>query len=155
MSLSNSTARLDVGRIIEARLASQWTSSGSYRTAIQFPSVLGLIATDTTTILSEPATGASWLRLDIIDGDTEPVTFGGTSGQNRADGIIQLMIFVPRQAGDSVMFTLGGLANVIFDRYHASGIHCSASILRKIDSEKGWNRVMIRTPFEYFLEVTT
>ena len=66
-------------------------------------------------------TGADWIRLDIIDGDTQAVTYGGTSGQNRCSGIIQIGIYTPRQKGDGQLFTLGGLAVDIFDRYHADG----------------------------------
>lgn len=155
MGFSNTTSRLDIGRIIEARFSVQWTVTGAYRTAVQFPSVLGLKATDTTTILSEPPTDASWIKLDIVDGDTEAVCYGGTSGSNRADGLIQLMMFSPRQAGDATLFTLAGYANAIFDRYHANGLRCRASAIQKIDPEKGWNRAIIRTPFEYYIEVTT
>lgn len=154
MAFNDETSRLDVGRVIEARLASGWTNAGAYRTAIQFPSVLGLIDTNMTTILSTPPTGADWIKLDIVDGDTEAVTFGGTSGQNRCDGLIQVMLFTPKQAGDKQLFTLGGLLKQIFNRYHANGLHCNASALRKIDDEKGWLRAIVRTPFEYFEEVT-
>ncbi len=155
MGFPNSTARLDIGRVIEARFSAQWTVDGSYRTVVQFPSVLGLIATDTTTVLNEPPTGASWIKLDIVDGETEAVCYGGTSGSNRAAGLIQLMTFSPRQAGDATLFTLAGYANAIFDRYHANGLRCRASAIQKIDPEKGWNRAIIRTPFEYYIEVTT
>ncbi len=154
MAFNDETSRLDIGRVIEARLATGWTNAGAYRTSIQFPSVLGLIATDKTTILTEPVTGSDWIKLDIIDGGTDAVTFGGTSGQNLCSGIIQIMLFSPKQVGDKQLLTLGGLLKPIFNRYHADGLRCNASDLRKIDPEKGWNRALVRTPFEYFEEVT-
>lgn len=154
MAFNDETSRLEIGRVIEARLASGWTSSGSYRTAIQFPSLVGLVDTNTTTILLIPPTGADWIKLDILDDDTEAFSFGGTSGQNRCFGMIQIMLFSPKQFGDKQLLTLGGLLKPIFNRYHASGLKCDASNLRKIDGEKGWNRVIVTTPFVYFEEVT-
>jgi hypothetical protein len=155
MAFNDETSRLEIGRVIELRLATGWTSGSLYRTAIQFPSVLGLVGTDTSSISSEPPTGADWIRLDIIDDDAEAFCYGGTSGQNRCFGLIQITLFTPKQAGDKQLFTLGGLLKPIFNRYHADGLQCNASSLRKIDSEKGWNRVIVTTPFQYFEEVTT
>ena len=154
MAFNDETSRLEVGRVIEARLATGWTNGSEYRTAVQFPSVLGLISTDKATILEKPPTGADWIKMDIVDGDTEAATYGGPSGQNLCSGIIQIMLFSPKQKGDKQLFTLGGLLKPIFNRYHASGLRCSASALRKTDSEGGWNRAIVQTPFEYFEEVT-
>ena len=156
MSFPNTTARLDIGRIIEARLLAGWTNAASLRTPIQFPSVLGLRTspTDDTAISETPPTGADWIRLDVIDGDTQAVTYGGTSGQNRCSGIIQIGIYTPRQKGDGQLFTLGGLAVDIFDRYHADGLRCVASTLRKTADDRGWLRALVRTPFEYYAEVS-
>lgn len=155
MPFDDATSRLDIGRVIEARLVAQWIDSDSaQRTAIQFPSVLGLVGIGGT-ILSEPPTGADWIKLDIIDDDSEPFCFGGTSGMNRCTGLIQVMVFSPKQTGSKQVLTLGGLLKPIFNRYHASGLKCEASNLRTIDGEKGWNRAVVQTPFTYFEEVTT
>jgi hypothetical protein len=139
--------------VIEQRFIAQWTVSSAYRCAVQFPSVLGLIDTDKTTILSEPPTDDDWLKLDIVDGDTEAAAYCPTHGLNRVGGFIQLTIFSPKQAGDKQLFTLGGLAKAIFNRHLANGLRCEASSLEKITPEGGWNRAVARTPFEYYEEV--
>lgn len=154
MAFADSTSRLDIGRVIEQRLAAQWLNGGNYRTAIQWPSALGLIDVDKTTVLSAPPTTADWIQLDVIDGDTEAATFGGIKGLNVTTSIIQITINTPRNKGDKQLFTLGGLAKEIFNRYHANGLRCEASSLRKIEAQGGILRAAVRTPFEYYEEVS-
>ncbi len=154
MAFPDSTSRLDIGRVIEQRLAAQWVSGAEYRTAIQWPSVLGLIDVDKTTVIANPPTLTDWIQLDVIDGDTEAATFGGTKGLNVTTSIIQITINTPRNSGDKQLLTLGGLAKEIFNRYHANGLRCEASSLRKIEAQGGYLRAAIRTPFEYYEEVS-
>lgn len=155
MSWPTATAQSSAHQAIEARLVAQWVDGSLYRTAIQFPGVLGLVDTDKTTIIATPPTNTAWLKLDVIHGDTEAATYGGTSGSNLTVAIIQLTLFVPRQRGMAQMNELAGLARVIFNRYHANGLRCNASSFQLLPDDKGWMAGMVRTVCEYFEEVTT
>lgn len=64
MAFALATATNDARAVIEARLAAQWVSGDDYRTAIQYPAVLGLIDTDGAVIMSPP-TDTAWLKLDV------------------------------------------------------------------------------------------
>lgn len=155
MAFATATALTDSTAAIQARLVTGWTNSGSLRTPIQFPGVLGLIDTDNATPIATPPTGSAWLKLDLIYGDTEPATYGGTSGSNLTTLIIQLSLFVPRQRGLAQMNELAGIAKGIFNRYHASGLRCEASSFRLLPEDRGHLAGMVRTVCEYFEEVTT
>lgn len=140
---------------VETRIAAAWVDGPLYRTPIQWPAVLGLKDVDKTTTIPAPPTNAPWLKVDIINGDTEPATFGGTKGLNVTTAIIQLTIYAPRQCGLKQLNELAGLAKAIFSRQlTGDGIRPLASGFKMLPDEKGWIVGMVRTPFEYYEEVT-
>jgi hypothetical protein len=141
-------------RAVEARIVADWTDSGALRTPIQFPAVLGLLDTDGTTMLSTPPTGAAWLKVDILHGETEAHSRCGDHGMNRGLLIVQLMIFVPRQRGLKELNSLAGYAKEIFSRkFNADGLLADASSFRVLPDDRGYLVGMVRTPIIYFEQV--
>jgi len=132
-------------------VADQWKTGGVPRSAIQYPGVLGLVDTNGA-VISAPPTNTPWLKLDIVNGDTFPATFGGPVGLNRVIVLIQLSVFVPRNQGQQQINTLIGFAKAIFSRYQLSGLRCLESSVIDLDGG-GWLAKAARTPCEFYEEV--
>lgn len=135
---------------IEARIVAAWTT-----TPIQFPGVLGLVDVSGG-IISGPPPGAAWMKVDVITGETVPAAFCGNHGLNRTTGIIQMTIFAPRQKGLKELNELAGVAKSIFSRQQTGdGLRPMASSFTQLPDDRGQLAGMVRTPFEYYEEVTS
>lgn len=127
--------------VIEQRIVAQWKDgSGNPLTDIAWP--FGDYA---------PTPGTPWLKVDILYGQSTPMTMGESRGLNLNVGSIQLQVYAPKGKGaGDVLNSLTGSARAIFSRYFGSGLRCGASSLLPPQFNNAWAIATVTTPFEAF-----
>lgn len=147
MAWTVATAITNAHQAIEQRIAAQWVDgSGTQRTPIQWPAVDGI--DNLGTIETQPPTDAPWLKVDILQGDSFPFTFG-TVALNTNVAVIQLSVYVPRNNGMATLNEYKGYARAIFTRYVGNGLRCEASSVGPDLEERGYLIGIVRTKVEY------
>ena len=97
-----------------------------------------------------PTPGTPWLKVDILYGQSTPMTMGESEGLNLNVGSIQLQVYA-RKVKARVMFSIRLLAvRAIFSRYFGSGLRCGASSLLPPQFNNAWAIATVTTPFEAF-----
>lgn len=106
-------------------------------------------------MIDAPISGQPWMKVDVINGDTDSFSRCGDHGMNKVLVIVQLSIYSPRQKGMGALLQLAGYAKAIFSRkFNADGLQPGASSFRESsEAGSGWLRGIIQTPVEFFEEV--
>lgn len=99
----------------------------------------------------DPPSTASWVRLTILWGDGNRLTYGGSGvGQNEVVGIVDIDLFSKPGAGTGAIEDNADTARDIFNRVEFSSLVFGVpSAPRRIGvDENGWLQYKVSCPFE-------
>lgn len=134
--MSYETERAD----IEGRMAANWPAASS-----STPVVYGNVEGD------PPAVGNAWVRLSIINGQSEPASMG-SPGSNRVRhvGLIALQIYVPRNSGSDRARELADAFLGIFNvaKFGSPQIRCRTGYAGATGQVGPWSIFPVYVPFE-------
>jgi hypothetical protein len=102
---------------------------------------------------------APWARVDIATGESMQVgVAGATQGAYRAPGIVTVRVFVPKDTGTSVAYSLADHAASIFRGWESGDIHFESASINELseDSADPWFGIAVKCAFKrYALETYT
>lgn len=98
----------------------------------------------------EPTKGTPWVRLTIMDGDSENISLSSASTvRKRYDGTIYTSIFVPSGTGTGTARTHADSIAAIWDNTTISGVKTLLSEIDRGPMESEWFSLIVKTPFYY------
>ena len=90
-----------------------------------------------------------WVRLTILDGDTEQASIGGPTSLYRHFGIIAVQVFVKEQTGTAKARQLADTVASIFRGQKFNGILCRSPAVQRVGVIEGWFQINVNVPFQW------
>lgn len=122
--------------VIRTRFAAQWgsTTTIAYANAEFRP----------------PAADTSWVRLTILDSESDQVSMGGNTNFYRHPGMIIVGIFTPLNGGDKLGLQYVDSVAAIFRSYRdaSTGLRIFSPEIEQIGPEDKWYHINVRFYFE-------
>jgi hypothetical protein len=96
-----------------------------------------------------PTIGTSWVRFQVLDGETEQVDFGASTKSFRSMGIISVQVFAPDNTGETAALTIADTVAGIFRNWCGATVRCRAASIKDIGPDgNGWYQVNVSAPFQ-------
>lgn len=95
-----------------------------------------------------PPTSGSWVRLSILNGDSNQISVGSTAGLYRNAGVISISVFTEANQGTKAGLTLADQAAAVFrGAFFGSGIKCRSPRITDLGLEGKYYRHEVSIPF--------
>ena len=103
---------------------------------------------DGGTALSSGFDPNSWVRFNILNGESKQTTIGSNANNHFHPGIITIQIFSVPGKGCSRILTLADIVSGIFRNWNGTNITCRQATVKTIGlDEFGWYQVNVTIPF--------
>lgn len=119
---------------IVSRFVTEWVDA----TPISLPNV----------DFTPPNPQASWVAINIVDGDSNQISIGSLPAVIRYAGMIYVQIFTKLDIGYGDALELADAVKAIFNNWCGVNVRCYAAKIKTIGSDgNGWYQVNCSIPF--------
>jgi hypothetical protein len=95
-----------------------------------------------------PNPQASWVRFQIVDGESNQIGLGAMPATTRYAGIIWVQIFTKQDIGDGAAYALADTVKSIFHNWCGNTVRCFQAKIKTVGNEgNGWFQVNVSIPF--------
>lgn len=94
-----------------------------------------------------PTDGTPWVRLNIIEGDSDIAGLGGAARLFRNTGVIICQVFTQEGKGTKEALDIADVLETLWSGASFNGITCRASSVARVGASGGWYQVNITTPY--------
>jgi len=122
----------DAWNAIRGRMVANWTGDEP----IQYPNQP-----------FTPPAGATWLRLEMTEGEGANASLGAVHVRHR--GVIWIGVYVPKNTGLAAAITLAETAAAIFENQRFSGVRCWAASIKDAGMFSGWRQFTVTVPYHF------
>lgn len=94
-----------------------------------------------------PNDGSSWVRLTVVEGESNIAGLGDSQRLFRNVGVIICQIFVQDGKGSKAALDIADILETIWGGASFNGITCRASSVTRVGADNGWYQVNVSTPY--------